>query len=130
MTSRLLVKPSATSSSGVVHRITPESAGWSYVGFEVLDLRPGERAVLAALDREACLIIMSGRAAVMAGSESYGVLGERASPFDGSPWSVYVAAKSSWSVQADTGCELAIGWAPAEGRLPSRVIPPSKVGQE
>ena len=45
MTSRLLVKPSAMSASGAVHRITPESAGWSYVGFEVLDLRPGEQAV-------------------------------------------------------------------------------------
>src|SRR4051812_18063301 len=130
MTSRLLVKPSAMSTSGVVHRITPESAGWTYVGFEVLDLQAGTRATRETLDREACLIIMSGRAAVTAGTESYGVLGERTGPFDGSPWSVYVPAKSSWSVQAETDCELAIGWAPAEGRLPPRVIPPSKVGQE
>ena len=130
MTSRLLVKPSTMSTSGVIHRITPESAGWTYVGFEVLDLQPGEQAVRETLDREACLIIMSGRATVAAGAESYGVLGERVSPFDGSPWSVYVPAKSSWSVRAETDCELAIGSAPAEGRLPPRVIPPSKVGQE
>src|ERR1019366_9728600 len=130
MTSRLLVKPSTMSTSGVIHRITPESGGWTYVGFEVLDLQPGEQAVRETLDREACLIIMSGRATVAAGAESYGVLGERVSPFDGSPWSVYVPAKSSWSVRAETDCELAIGSAPAEGRLPPRVIPPSKVGQE
>jgi 5-deoxy-glucuronate isomerase len=130
MTSRLLVKPSAMSTSGAVHRITPESAGWTYVGFEVLDLQPGEQAARETQGREACLIIMSGRASIMAGAESYGVLGERVSPFDGSPWSVYVPAKSSWSVQAQSACELAIGWAPAEGRLPPRVIPPSKVGQE
>jgi 5-deoxy-glucuronate isomerase len=130
MTSRLLVKPSTMSTSGVIHRITPESAGWTYVGFEVLDLQPGEQAVRETLDREACLIIMSGRATVAAGAESYGVLGERVSPFDGSPWSVYVPAKSSWRVRAETDCELAIGSAPAEGRLPPRVIPPSKVGQE
>jgi 5-deoxy-glucuronate isomerase len=130
MTSRLLVKPSAMSASGAVHRITPESAGWTYVGFEVLDLRQGEQAVRQTLDREACLIIMSGRAGVTAGDEEFGVLGDRASPFDGSPWSVYVPAKSSWSARAESDCELAIGWAPAVGRLPPRVIPPSKVGQE
>ncbi len=130
MNSRLLVKPSSMSATGAVHRITPESAGWRYVGFEVLDLTSGDRAARDTLDREACLIIMSGRAAVAAGNQSYGVLGERASPFEGSPWSVYIPAKSSWSVQAHSDCELAIGWAPAEGRLAPRVIPPSSVGEE
>ena len=130
MTSRLLVKPSATFGPGVVHRITPQSAGWTYVGFEVLDLRPGERTARETRDREACLIVMSGRAAIQAGDEAYGILGDRNSVFNGSPWSVYVPAKSSWSVRAESECELAIGWAPAKGRFPPRVIPPSDVGQE
>jgi len=41
MSASLLVKPAR--GGGQVHRITPQSAGWRYVGFEVLDLRSGER---------------------------------------------------------------------------------------
>ena len=37
----LLVKPDLAPVAPQVHRITPESAGWRYVGFEVYDLAPG-----------------------------------------------------------------------------------------
>jgi len=37
-----LLRRPAAAGSGVVHRITPESAGWRYVGSEVLDLLPGQ----------------------------------------------------------------------------------------
>jgi 5-deoxy-glucuronate isomerase len=52
------------------------------------------------------------------------------SPFDGSPASAYVPAKSSWTVTAQTPVELAVCSAPAEGRLPPRLIRPEDVGQE
>ncbi|MBV8909336.1 MAG: 5-deoxy-glucuronate isomerase, partial [Gammaproteobacteria bacterium] len=41
--SSLLVKPDLSPQAGQVHRITPESAGWHYVGFEVFDLAPAQR---------------------------------------------------------------------------------------
>jgi 5-deoxy-glucuronate isomerase len=96
----------------------------------VLSLSPGQTKSAEAGDREACLVFVSGRGNVKAGGRDFGILGERASPFEGSPWSVYVPAHASWSVTAETPVELAVCSAPAEGKLPARVIPPSEVGQE
>jgi 5-deoxy-glucuronate isomerase len=131
--SRLLVRPK-TSANGLVHRITPKNAGWTYVGFEVHDLKPGAKLEKRCGGMEICIVIVSGKAHVTAGSgktaEDFGILGERASPFDGAPWSVYVPAKSSYTVIAATACEIAICAAPGAGKLPARVIGPEQCGME
>lgn len=126
----LLLKPQVSGPEGVVHRVTPESAGWSYVGFEVYDLQPGQALQRLTGDTEICLVLVSGRAAMQAGGEDFGTLGGRSSPFEGSPWSLYVPARSEWRVSTPNGCELAVCAAPAVGTLPARVIPPEQVGQE
>jgi 5-deoxy-glucuronate isomerase len=128
--SPLLIKPAHGAADGRVHHITPASAGWSYVGFEVFDLAPGQALAQATEGREACLVLLSGRAEVSAGGQDFGTLGERSSPFEGAPWSVYVPARSRWRVVATTPVELAVCSSPAEGRLPARLIPPGDVGQE
>ncbi len=128
--SDLLVKPRRDSAEGVVHHITPQTAGWTYVGFDLLALSPGQTVVRDSGNREVCLVFVTGRGRVEVAGNDYGVLGERASPFEGSPWSVYVPAHAHWRVSAETPVELAVCSAPAEGRLPARVIPPSEVGQE
>ena len=40
--SELLLKP-RKSADGLIHKVTPESAGWTYVGFEARDLKSGDR---------------------------------------------------------------------------------------
>ncbi|HEY8382228.1 MAG TPA: 5-deoxy-glucuronate isomerase [Microvirga sp.] len=126
----LLVRPSAPDESGRVHVVTPASAGWTYVGFEVYRLAPGQSIAQETGDREACLVMLSGRAAVASGGRDFGVIGGRASPFEADPWSLYAPARSDWSATAETACEIALCTAPAEGRLPARVIGPDEVGQE
>ena len=126
----LLRRPSAPGPDGAIHRITPEDAGWSFVGFEVLHLQPGQTVSRSSEMRELCLVLVTGRAAVQAGGQDFGTIGERQSPFEGSPWSVYVPAGVTWQLRADTACELAICSSPAEGKLPPRLIPPDEVGQE
>ena len=44
--SQLLKKPFGT--HGKVHQITPQDAGWRYVGFSLYRLRAGETAASAA----------------------------------------------------------------------------------
>jgi 5-deoxy-glucuronate isomerase len=124
--SKLLVHPSK-SADGLVHQITPESAGWTYVGFESRDLKKGERIALATVDMEACVVLLSGKARITAGDFDSGVIGERASVFEGMPWSVYLPAHTSYTVEADTPLEFAVCSAPATGKLPARVIAPSDV---
>ena len=47
--SPLLIKPARGAADGRVHHITPASAGWSYVGFEVFDLA-SEQALAQATE--------------------------------------------------------------------------------
>ena len=71
--------------------MTPESAGWTYVGFELWRLRPGQSLAQATGEREACLVMVGGKADIAAGGQSWPALGERGGPFEGkSPCSVYV----------------------------------------
>jgi len=105
--------------------VTPESAGWTYVGFELLKLKPGETAGENTGTREVCLVLVSGRAKVSGGDEDFGEIGERMSPFEGAPYAVYVPAGAEWRVEATTELELAVCSAPgAGGKLPARLIPP------
>ena len=58
----LLRKPFGT--RGKVHQITPESAGWRYVGFSLYRLKAGDTAAEATGDREVILVIVEGKAAI------------------------------------------------------------------
>ncbi|BCH23201.1 5-deoxy-glucuronate isomerase [Mesorhizobium sp. L-8-3] len=127
--SRLLVKPKK--GSGLVSHVTPESAGWTYVGFDLHKMKPGESASASTSAREVCLVFVSGKGKVSAGGEDFGTLGGRLSPFEGKPWSVYVPQGSDWKVTAETDVELAVCSAPGlGGGLPARVIAPDSLGQE
>jgi 5-deoxy-glucuronate isomerase len=126
----LLVRPTLPDREGRIHSISPASAGWTYVGFEVFRLAPGQTLRRETGSREACLVMLAGRARVTAGGEDFGVIGGRASPFEPDPWSLYVPARSDWSLVAEGECDVALCTAPAEGRLPARLIGPEDVGQE
>ncbi len=105
--------------------VTPESAGWDYVGFDLYKLHPGETARGETGKRELCLVFVSGKAKADVADEDFGVLGARMSPFDGQPWSLYVPAGTAWSLTAETACEIAACSSPGiAGGRPPRVIAP------
>jgi 5-deoxy-glucuronate isomerase len=111
--------------------VTPESAGWRHVGFEVHQLRPGESTAAATGDREVCLVFVSGKGRVKAAGDELGVLGERMSPFEGKPHAVYVPGNGNWRVEAATDATLAVCSAPWKGgRHPARRIAPDEMSQE
>jgi 5-deoxy-glucuronate isomerase len=108
--SSLRVRPEGK--EGRVHHVTPKSANWSHVGFDLYRLSPGEPLSNQTFDREVCLVLVSGKAELWAGEMSFGVLGQRMSPFDGPPAAVYVPADSHWRIEAETAVELAVCSAP------------------
>ena len=125
--SKLLIHPSRAGDRAG-HHITPESAGWRYVGFETRALKRAERSNLDTAGNEVCVVLLSGKARVTANGFESGAIGERASVFDGLPWSVYLPPRSAGTVEATSDCELALCSAPASGRLKARVIAPCDVG--
>lgn len=108
----------------VVH-ITPDSAGWTYVGFDLYRLKPGEKLKADTGAREICAVFVSGRGKAGAGGQSFGSLGERTGPFDGKPYALYVPAGSNFEIDAESELEVAICSAPGiAGSRPPRVIRP------
>lgn len=129
MSSPLLVRNQGPDADGLVHDVTPESAGWGHVGFALRLVKAGD--VVDGLDllREACLVLVSGRATIRAGDQVWTDVGERMSPFDEArATSVYVPQDTTWRVTAVTDVELAICTAPGrQGGLPPRLILPADV---
>lgn len=127
----LIVPSTAPDRDGCVLSITPESAGWEYVGFEVYRLSEGQTLSRETGDKEAALVLLSGRADVLAGGESWDNIGQRMSVFEKTPpYTVYVPSQEQYEVTALTELELAVCLAPGQGNHQARLIAPEDVGVE
>jgi 5-deoxy-glucuronate isomerase len=111
--SALRVQSGPPDDSGCVLRVTPESAGWRYVGFEALRLDGRIERSEDAL--ETCVVLLSGACSLMGLAKA-----SRATVFDGPPSALYVPPRTPWWVEG-TG-EIAVCTAPAEGRLEARLL--------
>ena len=126
----VLIKQSEQATGRIQH-ISPENAGWKYVGFDVWKLAPGETVQLPADSLERCVVLVAGIATVNTATETYEKIGKRMSPFERTPpWSVYLPHHSAALVIAETELELAICSAPGFGELPPRLISPEDIGVE
>lgn len=125
----LLVKPAGT--SGKVHNITPRSAGWSYVGFGLYRLAPGETAMEETGDSEVILVLVEGKAEISGAGKDFGELGERMDVFERlPPHAVYIPNGAGWTATATTACTLAVCSAPGKGGHDAQVIGPAGISLE
>ncbi|WP_227270635.1 5-deoxy-glucuronate isomerase [Roseobacter weihaiensis] len=124
--SDLLHNPMAR--SGKVHDITPERAGWGYVGFGLYHLSEGESAAERTGDREAILVLVEGKARLSAAGKDFGEMGERMSVFERTPpHCLYVPGQSDWRAEARTDCVLAVCTAPAIAEYPVQRLGPDGI---
>jgi 5-deoxy-glucuronate isomerase len=126
----LLVKPHRPDPEGCVLSVTPASAGWRHVGFEVFRLAPDQVLQRRTENREFCAVMLSGRAAVTSEGQELGAIGDRSSVFGGKAWSAYLPPRSSFQLRALTAAEVALCSAPGAGKLPARIMGPDHVGHE
>ena len=133
----LISRSQPPNSEGMIQKITPESAGWKYVGFEVFKLKSGQFLKQETADREVCLVLVTGKARVKTAHKSWEKLGERDSVFTNSsnlisnrPFAVYVPSKDQFFIEALTDLELAICSAPGNGTFPARLIKPDDMSFE
>jgi 5-deoxy-glucuronate isomerase len=104
------------SRDGVVH-VTPESAGWTYVGFEVVHVDGTlERREET---RETCVVVLAGTCDLFAGEVGGSGVG-RESVFARPAVALYGPPRVAWT--AEGRAELAVCTAPAKGRLPARLL--------
>lgn len=124
--SELLVHgASAPDPDGTILRVTPESAGWNYVGFEVIQLLGGgDVAARTCGSREACVVVISGTAHISSDHAEWRDLGGRADPWSGRPDAGYLPPGTHFAIEAaEGGAEIAVCWAPARTGADARVLP-------
>ncbi len=123
--SDLLVHPAAPASDGTILSVTPASAGWEYVGFEVLTLADRATAARSTGDRELCVVVISGTVNVLSPHGEWGDLGGRPDPWSGPPDAAYLPPQTAVEIEAAGGAaEVALCWAPAlRGRVAARLLP-------
>jgi 5-deoxy-glucuronate isomerase len=122
--SELLVRSAPLpDAGGSVLRVTPESAGWEYVGFEVLRLPAGGSTERGAEGVEVCLVALSGACVVSSGKRSWEI-GGRKSVFEGLPHALYLPPGAPFRIEAASELELALCTAPSgKGADPIEVRP-------
>lgn len=127
--SGLLRKPEAA--TGKVHGITPERAGWTYVGFDLWHLAPGEVASGGEAGREVILVVVEGQIEASGGGVDFGQIGQRMSVWEKTPPAcVYVPGGAQWRVQAVTDCVVAVCSAPGGDQRPAQALGPEGIAME
>lgn len=127
MSSKLLLHSHKRDDARCTVSVTPDTAGWGYISFNVRSLEAGEKISDRTGPNETCLVLVSGRARITGAGKDFGLVGERMDPFSGAPYSVYLPSGADWRVEAETPVELAVCASPAKGKYPARLIPPDEV---
>ncbi len=113
---------------GKVHEITPQSAGWRYVGFSLYKLRAGESVGEITGSNEVILVVVEGKIAAWAAGTDWGVLGDRMNVFEKTPpHCLFVPPNEEWSFVAETDCTVAVCSAPGKVGRPARRIGPEGI---
>lgn len=124
--SKLLLRPPANKSK--IFNVTPESAGWAYVGFGLYRLGPGDSVAEDTGDNEVILVMVEGKASFHAAGRDWGVLGDRMNVFEKTPpHSLYVPNGQRWQAVARTDCVIAVCSAPGRGGHQARRLGPKGI---
>jgi 5-deoxy-glucuronate isomerase len=132
MSDLLISGASVPDDDGVILSVTPESAGWERVGFEVLVLGAGDSAERVCGPRELCIVVISGTVHVASEHGEWFDLGGRPDPFSGMPDAAYLPPESHVDLRAgEEGTEVALCWGPAhKGGAQPRVLPGATIEVE
>jgi 5-deoxy-glucuronate isomerase len=114
---------------GSVVKVTPDSAGWSYVGFEVLRLAAAQSVERRTGGEEVCLVPISGVCSIATQSEQWWI-GGRNGPFDGPPHALYLPPGTDYRLEVAGELELAVCSAPAERGVEPFEVRPEKIEVE
>jgi 5-deoxy-glucuronate isomerase len=127
----LLIRPTPRQgSSGDTQLIKPEEVGFEYLHFRVRQMTEGDNFTSETGANEVCLVVLGGSCSVESSVGSWVNFGSRANVFSGLPTALYLPLGVSFTVQAETDCELAFCSCPAERPHPAQLITPAEIEVE
>lgn len=108
--------------------VTPETAGWDYLGYQVVQLAAGESYSFDTKGNEAALVPLYGAITLEVADQQFRV--SRSSVFKEKPHILYTPPGHTVTVSATADTEFAVGTAPAEGKYPIRLFKPEEMRVE
>lgn len=113
---------------GVRVAVTPETADWRFLSFSIVKLEAGDTHHSALADQETAIVPLSGAGTVSVDGAAFDM--SRASVFTEVPAVLYAPPRTEIGVTSSEGFEFAIGSAPAEGLLPTRLVTADEIRSE
>lgn len=98
----------------LVLEVTPESAGWEWISFQVRSLEAGATWAFETGESELALVDLGGRFAVESSRGAWPSIGGRASVFAGAGHALYLPRRTSLTVTALEPCTFAAAWVPTD----------------
>src|SRR3989449_7298954 len=127
-TKDLLIKPVLPlNSSGETLVVTPKSTGFEYLTLRIRKMLRGEKFSSETGACELGLVVLGGRCSVESTVGSWFDFGSRANVFAGLPAALYLPIRTTFTVVAQTDCEITLCFSRAEEKFPARLITPSEV---
>ena len=117
-----------TDGPGRILKVTPETANWTYLSFSVHELSADTPFAESVDGQETAIVPLSGSGEVRAGGEVFDLA--RSSVFAQKPDIVYVPPGVEFAISTSGSFTCAVGSAPAEGKLPLRLIRPDEMRSE
>jgi 5-deoxy-glucuronate isomerase len=100
--------------------VTPETAEWKYISFKVARLVPGQTIEIDTAMEEVLIVPLVGRGKLSFNSERHWLA--RKDLFRELADIAYLPPRTKYKLEGIESFEVAIGGAPAEGKLPARII--------
>ena len=99
-------------------RVTPQSAGWRYVGFSAHRLRHGEAIAIDRPQDELCIVVLGGVVGVrQRDGANWSRIGARRDVFDdAAPYAVYLPEGRGVDIVAHGDAQIGVASAPGPGR--------------
>ena len=112
----------------IVMDVTPESAGWDYLSFRIVNIKSDTSYFHTTDNTEVALVPLSGSGMVQVGDKKFEM--SRKGVFDEKPHVLYIPPQMDIAVTTTGEFEFAVGGAPAEGKYPLRLFTPDEIKSE
>lgn len=124
----LLVRPGTfPGDPSLVLDISPASAGWDLISFQVRRLAAGDSWSFASGGNELAVVNLTGRYSVRSDRGSWRGIGGRASVFSDAAHALYLPRNTSFTVTAEEAGEFAVTWVPTDRDHAPWLIRPQEV---
>ncbi|MBL8215431.1 MAG: 5-deoxy-glucuronate isomerase [Bryobacterales bacterium] len=108
----------------------PEIDGFQFLSLVNHKLAAGESVSGSTANRELGLVILGGRCSVTSSRGEWTGVGRRPNVFAGMPYALYLPIDTTYSVTAETDCDLALCFCRAEEAYPAKLITPADIEVE